>query len=382
VARLRWVQRTVGAPLCDRLRNAPALCRQWQGSPFEAYFGFMAVLGCRCPRTPGSYGALLVGTHHKTGTVLLEQLLLEIAKLSRSATLHKPRWTDCLYRSTPPPSATPPFGASTAEQIPLATPVLVAPQPLYVPSLCVDEHAKSVPAACTSCPVVHVIRDPLEVCVSSYQYALRSKESWLHKPIPALDGRSWQQHYKLTSTESGVLTECQRCLKEMQQMASLFAASATRPHVLHLRYEEFEVDFDQMVLRMLTFAGMVPDGATPLRRSRLEWLLRLTAKHDLSRRPLTERRAHEAAHVSNNSAKDALRTILRTSDSAVTRSLRALRVKLGYDTAGHAQHVRHASAPHTPVGTVDGGFASGDIQGSRPSAGQVRRWLVDATATD
>ena len=50
-------------------------------------FGLAAEVGCRCPsreaaRAAGAAGgAVLVGTHHKTGTVLLQQLMMDLVKL-------------------------------------------------------------------------------------------------------------------------------------------------------------------------------------------------------------------------------------------------------------------------------------------------------------
>ena len=42
-----------------------------QGSALEPHFGSIAANGCRCPARAGG---VLIGVHHKTGTVLVEQV--------------------------------------------------------------------------------------------------------------------------------------------------------------------------------------------------------------------------------------------------------------------------------------------------------------------
>ena len=76
-------------------------------SPFSAIFFLQAPseLGCRCSAArPSRRGALLVGTHHKTGTVLLEQVLGDWAKAANVSNFVKggaTAWRVCL--APPPP---------------------------------------------------------------------------------------------------------------------------------------------------------------------------------------------------------------------------------------------------------------------------------------
>ena len=83
-------------------------------------------------------------------------------------------------------------------------------------------------------------RPRAQVCISSYQYALLSTESWLHAPQEGLGGASLQQHYRSLPAEVGVAKECRRALRELHQMARLYASSARESRVLTLRLEEVE----------------------------------------------------------------------------------------------------------------------------------------------
>ena len=129
------------------------------------------------------------------------QLMLELVKLRPAAALHKPKWSSCPPQeplaaplrdgATPTSSgaastSTSTSAASSATSSAASASSLssrrsdtkrsdawVAPSelfppaalPLWVPrAICVDEHAKaSLPAALAHEPLVHVVRDPLEV---------------------------------------------------------------------------------------------------------------------------------------------------------------------------------------------------------------------------
>lgn len=144
----------------------------------------------------------MIGTHHKTGTVLMEQaldqpylaassastipfhpcldslpsplhrlertkrallwqLMLELTKLSASSRLIKPKWSGCV----PPPM--PEAKAEEVANSSIGALFGLLPQqapPLRIPRICVDEHARTpIPARLLAQPVVHVVRDPLEV---------------------------------------------------------------------------------------------------------------------------------------------------------------------------------------------------------------------------
>ena len=134
-------------------------------------------------------------------------------------------------------------------------------------AVCVDEHAKAAALGGglrDGAALVHVVRDPLEVCISAYQYALRSSESWLHVGKAELGGRSYQQYYRASSVETGLGKECRRSMKELRQMAELYQATRREGAVLTLRFEEIEAGFDDapahsdvMMVGMLSTGGAI-----------------------------------------------------------------------------------------------------------------------------
>lgn len=174
--------------LCVRLRNWAEVCAAVQGTVWAAdatrpsspptsalstatvaataLFGRALdrrrVAGSQCACEAGNAGLVLGGSHHKTGTVLLERLLLMYAGEAR-VPFHKPSWERCPW---------------------------IARREAGV---CIDEHLSAVrlrrlwhpssgAAATLGAPLVHVVREPLETCVSAYQYHLHSSEDWLRVP--------------------------------------------------------------------------------------------------------------------------------------------------------------------------------------------------------
>ena len=408
---------TIGAPVCELVTNLAQLCASFVGTPHESAFGHVFEGGCRCPAVapssttghPASAAdstarlgsapspppplTLFVGTHHKTGTVLLEQLMQEAAKAVDGAHFYKPRWADCkpptqrvaasgtVAQAKLPPSVTLP---------PLASLGIPTSGPQRVRAFCVDEHVKTLPAAArgsgvhhpgpdgtsaagsssprsasaSRAPFVHVIRDPLEVCASSYLYALRSNESWLLQPNPKLpESMSYQAYYRRAPLKEGLAHECRRCIKEMKQMASLYEATRTDPHALTLRFEELveggAEGFDAGVRRLLLFAGLGPSTGDVRASARFGRMMQSMRKHDLSRRVVLGR--NTATHVSNASQKGALRALLLHDEGVgVAAELQRLRERLHYSSdVEEAASVRRrrwrvAGVLHEGTGAIHG----------------------------
>jgi len=179
------------SPPCHLVSNLAQICLSFVGTSNEAAFAEVSANGCRCPPRPPSQpreaaltttptvsplatNGLMVGTHHKTGTVLLEKLLLEISKqLELPDGYSKPRWAACeqgkssqvkhtSHPLTPPHSPTQLLVQSAAPQA-AAGAVAGAPSRARLPTLeelfalppadmalrwssvCVDEHVSKTP---------------------------------------------------------------------------------------------------------------------------------------------------------------------------------------------------------------------------------------------
>lgn len=187
---------------------------------------------------------------------------------------------------------------------------------------------------------LHLIRDPVEVCVSSYQYALRSTERWLHAPVAALGGRTYQAYYRASPPRTGLLAECHRCLEELKSTAALYAATARSDATLTLRFEELEAHFGPTVRRAFAFAGALAPTHDDRGAAQRAGLMRAFARHDLAR-PAAARppgsappNARLATHVSNASQKAPLRALLLDEASGLVGELRVLRAALGYAHGG------------------------------------------------
>lgn len=217
VAMQAGAAKTAPNSLCRAVANYGELCAALRGTAWEADLlppgpgaaGRAAKARCfAC--APRTVGLVLGGSHHKTGTLLLERLLQSVGA-ELGLPVEKPHWERC---------------ASLQRR---------------EDGICVDEHA-SVPklhrfffgARYHAAALVHIVREPLEVCVSSYQYHLRSTEAWLRMPRKELHGKSWQAALKAASTRDGLLLECRRSIRDQaSRRASLPPSHPVRatPHV-------------------------------------------------------------------------------------------------------------------------------------------------------
>ena len=146
--------------------------------------------------------------------------------------------------------------------------------------MCVDEHLSAarlrrfwVPpggaAASLRAPLVHVVREPLETCVSAYQYHLHSSEEWLRVPrkeeetlrnhslYDSLVGMSWQQVLRTSSPRVGILLECRRSVRDQisQQADAFNMTRGDEQRVFTLRMEATEKDYDGTMWALFAFLG-------------------------------------------------------------------------------------------------------------------------------
>jgi len=179
-----------------------------------------------------------------------------------------------------------------------------------------------------------------QVCVSGYQYHLRSKESWLLRPQPYLGDRSWQSLLQSLGETDGVLTECLRGLPELRDQVQLYHSTRNRPQVRTVRFEQLSTNFSgamRFVFRFVAPVLMPPQRAAEERASTrsheehyyaapIERVVKSVGKFDLSLNPP---KPDKAAHISSTADKARLRRIL-LGHSRIGRALVALRSLLDY----------------------------------------------------
>lgn len=183
------------------------------------------------PRGDGRRGTnrlpfpVLIGTHHKTGTMWMERIFLEIARV---------------------------FGldlfAGAAEDAPARSEIFL-------------EHHSRFPAERLDAPHrgIHVIRDPRDVIVSGAFYHVKSDEGWLHVPREDLGGRTYAEAI------SGLERREDRILFEMEHaggdtIRDMLAWDYGRPEFLEIRYEDLIVDEDLVLFhRIFTHLGFPGD---------------------------------------------------------------------------------------------------------------------------
>jgi hypothetical protein len=253
----------------------------------------------------------IIGTHHKTGTVLLAKVFRIAAKLMGVQRVKSNRTLS---------------SSVCGEQLAHGA-----------PGVCIIEHVTArdvrqwlLPPPAPPTPFVHAVRDPVEMCVSAYQYHLLGAEPWLVQPMRDLNGSTLQQHYKRVSPAEGVRFECMRMALELVETALVYNATRDLANALTVRLEDFSRDYDGTMRHLFAFLGS---------GSYVESLVKAAAPYDLARAP-----AGDARHVSASSSKQTLREML-LADPRLGALLGGLRELLGYPTgAGAAADGRNTTA--------------------------------------
>eukprot|EP01065_Artemidia_motanka_P044416 TRINITY_DN6317_c0_g3_i1.p1 TRINITY_DN6317_c0_g3~~TRINITY_DN6317_c0_g3_i1.p1 ORF type:complete len:245 (+),score=54.21 TRINITY_DN6317_c0_g3_i1:55-789(+) len=153
-------------------------------------------------KLPGRCSDLVIGSHHKTGTVLAKHIFhticgSEVQYLNRSHSEPCDRDRPCLYDH---------FGPAQA-------------------------------ATLDNAPFVHFIRDPLDWLVSGYQYHLFTTEAWATET-------GYQQRLKKMTEEEGLSAEVQRAMREITEAAIVYNMTRYRPDTITVRLEEVGGDYD------------------------------------------------------------------------------------------------------------------------------------------
>jgi hypothetical protein len=164
---------------------------------------------------------ILVGTHHKTGTVLMKKIFSCLSPhLGAQLCINN-------HRTKAPPSW----------------------------SLVLDTHSTllaSLPADSEGIRSIHVVRDPRMIIVSSALYHMHSKERWLHTPRDSLGGKTYQEHILSLPDDSS------RFCFELEQGAARNAlrdldiiSRLEQPWRMGVNLEALMQDFDLMLYRKI-----------------------------------------------------------------------------------------------------------------------------------
>jgi len=236
---------------------------------------------------------ILIGTHHKTGTVLLAKIFRVAAKYMGVPRLKEAQITNRTQCSR--------YFASKE------------------PVVCIVEHVSSRDLKAwvkPMVPFIHAVREPLEMCISAYQYHLTGAEPWLTVPLRDINNQTLQQYYIALPPEQAVNFECKRMMMELIEVALVYNATRARPKTLTVRLEEFVSNYDATTRRVFSFLG----GD----QSHINTLVNASITYDIARQP-----AGDSRHVSARSSKAALRAMVQR-DPLVGRLMDHLRNLMGY----------------------------------------------------
>jgi len=203
---------------------------------------------------------ILVGTHHKTGTVLLTHILKGACKALKWRCTFNHRPTHC---------------GSAAEAVAAGL------------HLCFLQHGirfqlplhRATANGSSHVPYrfIHSIRDPLEVVLSGYAYHLKTTERWAQRSEARWNGTTYVKYLNGLSLEQGLLAELVHAKRDsLKTMPRLFNRTASDRCTLTYRFEDFKSDWDGAIAKLWDMLG-ITDRAT------VEQLNRLAAKHNVYR---------------------------------------------------------------------------------------------------
>jgi len=248
-----------------------------------------------------SHTPILIGTHHKTGTVLLKHIFLhEVCPLLK--------WR-CSFDNSPVPCASP-------EQAQAAG--------LHV---CFLQHGVRFKLQETNLPYrfIHAIRDPLEVVLSGYQYHLKTTEKWANRVQQRYNGTTYRKYLNALSLDEGLRAEVTHSMRDsLKTMPRLLNRTRANSCTLTVRLEDFEADWSGTVARLWDLLGV--DAAVALT------LDRAVAKHNV----YTDKRKYNR-HVSNLTTRSPMRQQFRILVALLPDAyakIVAVRRRLGYPDVG------------------------------------------------
>jgi len=165
---------------------------------------------------------ILIGTHHKTGTVWLQSIFEEICR-QFSLKFHV-----CSKNTVPD---------TTSDVI-------------------LNHHSRFTPELLSlQYRGIHIIRDPRDVIISGCFYHQKSQEKWLYRPLERLQGQTY--HDKINSLK----TTDEQLLFEMEMIGrvtnnDMVNWNYTNPLFYELKYESLIKDTDLVIFRdLISFLG-------------------------------------------------------------------------------------------------------------------------------
>jgi hypothetical protein len=170
---------------------------------------------------------ILVGTHHKTGTVWMGNIFRRIV--------------DELNLR---------FFSGTGEVIPIEADIILG------------HHSRFPLKALPNCRGMHIIRDPRDLILSGCFYHQKSNESWLHKPQAEFGGLTYQEKINsFASFDDKLLFEMEYVGRSSIQ--EMLKWDYENPNFFEVKYENLLIDRDLLLFHQIfTFLGF-PGSTIP-----------------------------------------------------------------------------------------------------------------------
>ena len=294
---------------------------------------------------------ILIGTHHKSGTVLMRHIM--------SDTCRALKW-NCVFNDKPRRCRSPREAARNNIDV------------------CFLEHGGRFRKLGDGLPYrfIHVMRDPLEMVISAYQYHLNTTESWAHRRQSRWNGTTYVQYLRSLPLRQGLIAEVQRSFRDsLKSMPSLYNRTAAHPCTLNLHLEDFARDYSRTTRRMWDLLGITD-------RRTLNMLNERAAQHNIYSRS----RHIASRHSTSKTQKQEMRAHLRAAHKAYVR-IQEVRTQAGFPSVGRegvlkrGSLARYRKAPPPTPPAEAAATAHPPAPASTASNASARRMSADATPT-
>lgn len=170
---------------------------------------------------------ILVGTHHKTGTVWLRDIFL---KISRKTNI--------------------PFIVNSNKNLLSKPHIYFNEESSFDFEIMTNQAYKGV----------HMIRDPRDIAISGMFYHQKSKEAWLHENLPAFNGITYQQKINsYNNLDDRLYFEMENAALRNTQLIKSWNYS--NENFLEIKYEQLINDSDlKLFHNIFTFLGFKGQG--------------------------------------------------------------------------------------------------------------------------
>ena len=138
----------------------------------------------------------------------------------------------------------------------------------------------------------HMIRHPCSIIVSAFEYHKKTNEPWINRKIKSLGKQTYKQILNSLNDENGLIFEMKNELyieSSRNTIMDMYNWDYVKPNFIELKFEDFMMDFDNTLRNMLKHYGFS--------KEMIEESLRMSQCHNLRNKSQEDIKKNK--HVTN-----------------------------------------------------------------------------------